>query len=147
MGDDGFYSDIKKFNDIYKLPSNERPTLIGVQRLKDFKSILGDELKEIDEIISLYEKSGDNPAEEQRLEILTSLSDWLGDIMVYVASEARRHGISMKKTLDIIMQSNFSKLDGSGNPIYDERRKVMKGPNYWKPEPKISELLKERLKE
>lgn len=43
--------------------------------------------------------------------------------------------------LDIIMQSNFSKLGEDGKPIYDERGKIMKGPGYWKPEPKIAEYL------
>jgi hypothetical protein len=40
------------------------------------------------------------------------------------------------------MESNFSKLDRNGEPIYDARGKVMKGPDYWKPEPKITEILK-----
>ena len=39
------------------------------------------------------------------------------------------------------MQSNFSKLGEDGQPVYDHRGKVMKGPGYWKPEPKIQELL------
>jgi hypothetical protein len=45
------------------------------------------------------------------------------------------------------MDSNFSKLGADGKPIYDERGKVMKGPFYWKPEPKIKELLLERIKD
>jgi hypothetical protein len=43
------------------------------------------------------------------------------------------------------MQSNFSKLGEDGKPIYDERGKVMKGGNYWKPEPKISEILAAKM--
>jgi predicted HAD superfamily Cof-like phosphohydrolase len=60
---------------------------------------------------------------------------------VYCASEAKRWGLPLDEILNVIMQSNFSKLDANGEPIYDERGKVMKGPNYWKPEPKISQLL------
>ena len=63
---------------------------------------------------------------------------------VYSTSEALRHGIQLGDALKIIMQSNFSKLNEDGEPIYDERGKVMKGPNYWKPEPKIEEMLKKR---
>ena len=48
--------------------------------------------------------------------------------------------------LAIIRQSNFSKLGADGKPIYDERGKVQKGPGYWKPEPKISEMLAEQSK-
>ncbi len=53
----------------------------------------------------------------------------------------------MEEILDVIMESNFSKLDQDGNPSYDERGKVLKGPNYWKPEPKIKEILKKKLEE
>lgn len=140
-----FFHDIRKFNDIYKLPINAKPKLQGVERLKNFKSILQEEVSEIDDIIKNYEAHGETPNDEQQIELLTDLSDWLGDMVVYIASESAKHGIDLNKTLGIIMQSNFSKLGTDGNPIYDERGKVMKGPNYWKPEPKISELLKESL--
>ena len=42
------------------------------------------------------------------------------------------------------MESNFSKLGGDGKVIKDERGKILKGPNYWKPELRIKEMLKER---
>lgn len=134
-----FSKDIEKFNGIYKLPVNPAPTLdVGVpvaERLKAFKSILNEEVDEIDEIIEAVE--GDTPP----LEVLTMLADLLGDIQVYCASEMAKFGLPLDEVLAIIMQSNFSKLGSDGKPIYDERGKVQKGPNYWKPEPKIKELL------
>lgn len=39
------------------------------------------------------------------------------------------------------MDSNESKLGADGNPIYDANGKFLKGPNYWKPEPRIKALL------
>jgi predicted HAD superfamily Cof-like phosphohydrolase len=71
------------------------------------------------------------------------LADLLGDIQVYCASEMAKFGLPLDEVLAIIMRSNFSKLGADGKPIYDERGKVQKGPNYWKwkPEPKIKELL------
>ncbi len=69
------------------------------------------------------------------------LGDLLGDVQVYCASEMAKFGLPLDEVLAIIMQSNFSKLDADGKPIYDERGKVMKGPGYWKPEPKIQALL------
>ena len=157
-----FLDDIKKFNDLYKIESNDLPSLPSLERLKNFKNILGEELEEIDEIIKKYDQLisphiytlGENPSQEQinlavpkdkKIEILTELADWLGDIKVYVASEARRYGLPIYDVLDIIMQSNFSKLGADGKPIYDERGKVMKGPNYWKPEPKIKDLLSDKF--
>lgn len=50
-------------------------------------------------------------------------------------------GIDPGVVANIVMQSNFSKLDKDGKPIKDERGKTLKGPNYWKPEPRIKEYL------
>ncbi|HEY8027444.1 MAG TPA: pyrophosphatase [Burkholderiaceae bacterium] len=134
-----FSEDIKKFNGIYRLPVNDQPTLeVGVpvvERLRAFKSILAEELDEVDDIVLALEKGVPS------LEALTMLADLLGDIQVYCASEMSKFGLPLDEVLGIIMQSNFSKLGADGNPIYDERGKVQKGPNYWKPEPKIQALL------
>lgn len=134
-----FSQDIETFNGIYKLPVNGKPTLdVGVpivERLQAFKSILSEEIDEIDEIIHAVERQA--PA----LEVLTMLADLLGDIQVYCASEMAKFGIPQDQVLAIIMQSNFSKLGADGKPIYDGRGKVQKGPNYWKPEPRIQALL------
>lgn len=135
-----FADDIKKFNAMYKLPVSPLPTLaIGVdpvERLKQFKNILAEELNEIDDIIKALEEQEANPAD-----ILTDLADLLGDVQVYCASEMAKFGLPLDETLGIIMQSNFSKLGADGLPIYDERGKVLKGPNYWKPEPKLFDML------
>lgn len=134
-----FASGIEKFNGIYRLPVNKTPTTdIGVplvDRLKAFKDILMEEVHEIDEIIAAQQ------AGTAELEVLTMLADLLGDVQVYCASEMAKFGLPLNDVLAIIMQSNFSKLGADGKPIYDERGKVMKGPNYWKPEPKIQALL------
>ncbi len=137
-----FYNDIEKFNSIYKLQSNEAPTLLDPQRIRDFHSILSEEVDEGLELAEKYEKSVANGlSSEEVVDVLTEMSDWLGDLVVYCASEARRWGVPLPKVLEVIMESNFSKLGADGLPIYDERGKVLKGPNYWKPEPKIRELL------
>lgn len=147
--EESFYRQIKKFNEIYKLPLNEKPTLLGVERLENFKKILQEEVNEVDEIIKKYKEHPIELTKEKQLELLTELSDWLGDMVVYIASESAKHGIDLNETLKIIMESNFSKLGADGKPIYDERYdergKVMKGPNYWKPEPKIAEMIKEKI--
>ena len=134
-----FSNDIEKFNGIYKLPVNAIPTLnVGVpaaERMASFKNILMEEVHEMDEIIAA-QNAGKNP-----IEVLTMLADLLGDIQVYCASEMAKFGLPLDQVLAIIMQSNFSKLGADGLPIYDERGKVMKGPDYWKPEPKLQTML------
>jgi predicted HAD superfamily Cof-like phosphohydrolase len=140
-----FYELIKDFNRMYKLPLNEKPSLLGIERLENFKKVLTEEVNEVDEIIQKYKDAENCFDESRKIEVLTEISDWLGDMVVYIASEAAKHGIDLSRSLQIIMQSNFSKLGADGSPIYDERGKVLKGPNYWKPEPKLSEMLKEAL--
>ena len=110
-----------------------------VKRLKDLfdspESILADELTEHKSIIQAIDD------EKEPIDILVELADILGDIQVYCASEMARFGIPNSEVLEIIMKSNESKLGADGKPIYNEQGKFMKGPNYWKPEPKIRELL------
>lgn len=148
-----FQDDIAKFNGIYKLPVASTPTLDvppnALDRLHSFKKILLEEVEEINEVIEQVDKAlgaridGDEVTNTELI-ALTSLADLLGDLQVYCASEMAKFGIPLDETLAIIMQSNFSKLGEDGLPIYDERGKVMKGPNYWKPEPMIMEMLIEK---
>jgi predicted HAD superfamily Cof-like phosphohydrolase len=138
-----FQNQIEEFNSMYKLPVAVRPTLnVGVpvlERLRAFKSILSEELEEIDEITAGIESG------VSEIETLTSLADLLGDLQIYCASEMAKFGLPLEKTLDIIMRSNYSKLGADGKPIYDDRGKVQKGPGYWKPEPKITQMLQREL--
>ena len=77
-------------------------------------------------------------------EVLTAIADLLGDVIVYCRSEALKYGLPLEDVLDVIMDSNESKLNADGNPIYDANGKFLKGPNYWKPEPRIKALLASR---
>jgi len=49
--------------------------------------------------------------------------------------------LPLEEVLDVIMDSNESKLGADGRPIYDANGKFLKGPAYWRPEPKIKALL------
>jgi len=145
-GEKGFREKIRDFNKLYNLPIGEKPTLFGIEKLENFKKILMEEVNEVDEILKEYRMHEGKLDDEKKLELLTNISDWLGDMIVYISSEAAKHGIDLDEALKIIMESNFSKLGADGNPIYDERGKVLKGPNYWKPEPKLKEMLDKRLR-
>lgn len=135
-----FYKEAENIRSMFKMPDLTEPEAMW-NRLVKFKEII---LKEVSEVEDILAKLG--TAEE--IDILTDLADWLGDMIVYCASEMARTGIPIDKTLSIIMDSNFSKLDVNGNPIYDPQTgKVEKGPFYWKPEPKIKKMLLETIKE
>jgi NTP pyrophosphatase (non-canonical NTP hydrolase) len=128
---------IAAMNAMYKLPANDRPVLPEdlVGRLHGFKATLLDEVHEIDDIVELAKNGA------PQSDILVAMADLLGDIIVYCRSEALKYGLPLEDVLDIIMDSNESKLGADGKPIYDANGKFLKGPNYWKPEPKIKALL------
>lgn len=136
---------ILKFNGMYKLPVSDKPSIEAVgdvkQRVSDFMSILKEEVNEGYDIVRKIDGNA------EAIDVLVDLADWLGDIQVYCASEMAKYGLPLNLVLNTIMQSNFSKLGADGKPIYDERGKVEKGPNYWKPEPKIKQLLETYTKD
>ena len=135
-----FAQRIAAMNAMYKLAANDRPSLPAdvADRLVKFKATLLDEVHEIDGIVALS-KNGAAPTD-----VAVAIADLLGDIMVYCRSEALKYGLPLEDVLDIIMDSNESKLDANGSPIYDANGKFLKGPNYWRPEPRIKALLEER---
>jgi NTP pyrophosphatase (non-canonical NTP hydrolase) len=132
-----FKDRIHAMNEMYKLPINTTPTLLEdpTSRLKKFKATLMDEVHEIDEIVQKIEDG------EPEIDVKVAIADLLGDVIVYCRSEALKYGLPLEDVLDIIMDSNESKLGSDGKPIYDQNGKFLKGPNYWKPEPKIKALL------
>ncbi len=128
---------IAAMNAMYKLPANDRPVLPEdvIGRLTKFKATLMDEVHEIDQIVEMAQQGA------PQTEILVALADLLGDVIVYCRSEALKYGLPLEDVLDVIMDSNESKLGADGKPLYDANGKFLKGPNYWKPEPKIKALL------
>ena len=132
-----FAQRIAAMNAMYKLPARLRPELPAdvADRLAKFKATLLDEIHEIDEIVKLSRDGG------APVDIAVAIADVLGDIIVYCRSEALKYGLPLEEVLDVIMDSNESKLGADGKPIYDANGKFLKGPNYWKPEPKIKALL------
>jgi len=64
---------------------------------------------------------------------LKEVADALTDILYVTYGAGHAFGINLDKCFDEVQQSNMSKLDENGKPIYNEDGKVMKGPNYFKP--------------
>ena len=60
--------------------------------------------------------------------------DALTDILYVTYGAGHAFGIDLDKCFDEVQNSNMSKLDENGKPIYNENGKVMKGPNYFKPD-------------
>ena len=65
---------------------------------------------------------------------LLEVADALTDILYVTYGAGHAFGIDLDKCFDEVQNSNMSKLDGNGKPIYNQNGKVMKGPNYFKPD-------------
>jgi len=65
---------------------------------------------------------------------LLEVADALTDILYVTYGAGHAFGINLDKCFDEVQNSNMSKLDKNGKPIYNELGKVMKGPKYFKPD-------------
>ena len=64
---------------------------------------------------------------------LLEVADALTDILYVTYGAGHAFGIDLDKCFNEVQNSNMSKLDENGKPIYNDVGKVMKGPNYFKP--------------
>ena len=71
---------------------------------------------------------------------ILEVADALTDILYVTYGAGHAFGINLDKCFDEVQNSNMSKLDVNGKPIYNEFGKVMKGPNYFKPD--LNQFLK-----
>ena len=71
---------------------------------------------------------------------LLEVADALTDILYVTYGAGHAFGINLDKCFDEVQNSNMSKLDDNGKPIYNDDGKVMKGPKYFKPD--LSKFLK-----
>ena len=65
---------------------------------------------------------------------LLEVADALTDILYVTYGAGHAFGINLDKCFDEVQNSNMSKLGSDGKPIYNESGKVMKGPDYFKPD-------------
>ena len=72
---------------------------------------------------------------------IVEVADALGDILYILCGTILTHGLQHKivEVFNEIQRSNMSKLDINGKPVFREDGKILKGPNYFKPN--IKEIL------
>jgi len=85
---------------------------------------------------NLMAEENDEYLEAARNGDLVEVADALGDMLYILCGTILEHGMQYKieEVFNEIQRSNMSKLDTNGRPIYREDGKVMKGPNYFKPD-------------
>ena len=111
--------------------------------VKKFMETFGQEVKQKaefpnDKITTLRYDLIKEELEELRIAIerkdIKEVADALTDILYVTYGAGHAFGINLDKCFDEVQNSNMSKLDENGKPIYNEFGKVMKGPNYFKPD-------------
>ena len=85
---------------------------------------------------NLMKEENEEYLEAVRNDDIVEIADALGDMLYILCGTILEHGLQHKieAVFDEIQRSNMSKLDDNGLPIYRQDGKVMKGPNYFKPD-------------
>ena len=117
--------------------------MTNFESVKKFMETFGQEIKEKasfpnDKITSLRydlikEELGELKEAMDKKD-LKEVADALTDILYVTYGAGHAFGIDLDKCFEEVQNSNMSKLDENGKPIYNETGKVMKGPNYFKPD-------------
>ena len=84
--------------------------------------------------ISLIKEELDELIEAMNKKDLVEVADALTDILYVTYGAGHAFGINLDDCFEEVQNSNMSKLDKDGKPIYNDKGKVMKGPNYFKPD-------------
>ena len=83
--------------------------------------------------VSLIKEELDELVEAIKNNDLKEAIDALTDILYVTYGAGHAFGVNLDKCFDEVQRSNMSKLGNDGKPIFNEKGKVMKGPNYFKP--------------
>ena len=117
--------------------------MTNFEKVKKFMETFGQEIKEKaqfpnekitslrhdlikEELNELKEAMDNNDIKE--------VADALTDILYVTYGAGHAFGINLDKCFEEVQNSNMSKLGSDGKPIYNDKGKVMKGPNYFKPD-------------
>ena len=84
--------------------------------------------------LDLIREELDELTEAMKNKDLLEVADALTDILYVTYGAGHAFGINLDKCFDEVQNSNMSKLDENGKAIYNDSGKVMKGPNYFKPD-------------
>ncbi len=116
-------NDVEEFHSTFHAPVGQGgPQPIAPERVKLRYSLIKEELEEYLEAAN----KGD----------LVEVADALGDILYVTFGTIVEHGLQdkMQEVFDEIQRSNMSKLGEDGKPIFRDDGKVLKGPNYFRPD-------------
>ena len=108
------------------------------QDIKQRSSFSTDKVNELR--VNLIKEELDELIEAINNKDLVEVADALTDILYVTYGAGHAFGINLDDCFEEVQNSNMSKLDKDGKPIYNDKGKVMKGPNYFKPD--LSKFIK-----
>ena len=117
--------------------------MTNFEKVRLFMKTYGQEVKDKAEFsdaktnklrIDLIKEELEELTEAMQGENLLEVADALTDILYVTYGAGHAFGIDLDKCFEEVQNSNMSKLGEDGKPIYNEAGKVMKGPNYFKPD-------------
>ena len=101
------------------------------QEVKKKPSLSSDKINKLR--VNLIEEELNELIEAINNKDLVEVADALTDILYVTYGAGHAFGINLDECFEEVQNSNMSKLDNNGKPIYNDKGKVMKGPNYFKP--------------
>ena len=113
------FDDVKTFMKIYRQEVKTKSSFPNKKIVQLRYDLIKEELDELS--VAIKEKN------------IIEVADALTDLLYVVYGAGHSFGIDLDKCFAEVQRSNLSKLDIDGKPIYNENGKVMKGPNYSKP--------------
>ncbi len=114
------FQSVKKFMETFGQEIKEKASFPNDKTTTLRYDLIKEELNELKEAI-------DN-------EDIKEVADALTDILYVTYGAGHAFGINLDKCFEEVQNSNMSKLDLNGKPIYNDKGKVMKGPKYFKPD-------------
>ena len=108
------------------------------QEVKEKSSLGSDKINKLR--LDLIEEELGELKEAMKNNDILEVADALTDILYVTYGAGHAFGINLDKCFEEVQNSNMSKLDAAGEPIYNDVGKVMKGPNYFKPD--LSKFIK-----
>ena len=117
---------VKKFMKTFGQEVLESPKFPNKKIIQLRINLIKEELNELEEAVENND--------------LLEVADALTDILYVTYGAGHAFGINLDDCFEEVQRSNMSKLDKDGKPIYNDKGKVMKGPNYFKPD--LSKFIK-----
>ena len=113
------FESVKKFMQTFGQEIKEKANFPDEKIISLRYDLIIEEVKELEEAIKKRD--------------IKEVADALTDILYVTYGAGHSFGINLDKCFEEVQNSNMSKLGEDGKPIYNDKGKVMKGPNYFKP--------------